>query len=907
MKKFLTIFFLGGLFFAFFIKGVEASEINYQYNSLLINLKSQYQASALENLKNKGFFGLTSLDALNKNNGVIKIKPLSENKSSSLYGSFQLTFSENKNILPLVFQYEKSFFIKYAEPNYNLEINTYTPNDPYYGQQWNLSKINVPGAWDYDATPPLYGGDSSIIVAVIDTGVAYENYGSYARAQDLENTNFVAGYDFVDGDAHPNDDDGHGTSVAEIIAASTNNAYAIAGIAFNVSIMPVRVIKHGETTTAAVVAQGIDFARVNGADVINLSLGGETSSETLYTAIKAASSAGLIIVASTGNDSHDRIYYPAAYPEVIAVGATKQTDEISAFSNYGAGLDLMAPGENILAEYCYNPPTCSSFHLVSISGTSQAAPHVTAAAALLLSAGLAAEKTEAALFNSAKDLGLAGYDTTFGYGLLDIQGAFALAQSDLNAPTTTLTTEPSEPNGNNGYYVTNPLITLSATDDNGVAATYFRIDSGDWQTYSSPFSLTDGQHLFEYYSKDILTHAELVKSNNIYVDTVAPTLNLNKPIANQVVNGTTFASTGTISDATAGLISLTVGSENQDISSPSFSSNISLDKGVNNITYSLEDRAGHVTTVTRTVFSYPKNNIIVGLGTGETPRVRGFNSAKKLTGEFFTYATTFRGGVNVVAADIDQDGIEEIITGPKSGGGPQIRVFTNRGQLVSQFFAYATTFRGEVNVAAGDVDGDGNVEIIAGAGAGGGPQVRVFDYQGNLKYQFFAYATTFRGGVKVAADDVNGDGLAEIIAGAGTGGGPQVRVFNASGAVLGQFFAFATSFRGGVNVAAGDVDNDGLAEIITVPASSGGAHVRIFNLEGQLKSQFFVYNTLFRGGLNLTTGDFNNDGKNEIITSVGTGYIGPEVKIFDSTGNFITNFMSYTASFRGGISVAGFN
>ncbi|MFH1366366.1 MAG: S8 family serine peptidase [Patescibacteria group bacterium] len=763
------------------------------------------------------------------------------------------------------------------------------------------------GGWDYDTTPPLYGGDSSVIVAVIDTGVAYENYGTFIKARDLENTNFVAGYDFVESDSHPNDDDGHGTSVAEIIAASTNNAYAISGISFNISIMPVRVIKHNATTTAAVVAQGIDFARTNGADVINLSLGGETSSEILYTAIKAASEAGIIIVASTGNDSNDRIYYPAAYPEVIAVGATKQTDEISAFSNYGPGLDLVAPGENILAEYCYNPPICSSFHLVSIAGTSQAAPHVTAAVALLLSAGFDANKTEASLFNSAKDLGTAGYDTTFGYGLLDIQAAFALAQSDLNAPTTSLTASPAEPNGNNGFFITNPLITLSATDDNGVAATYYRIDSGDWQTYSSPFSLADGQHLVEYYSVDILTHAELVKSNNIYVDTVAPTLALIKPVVNQVVNGTTFISTGAISDATAGLVSLTIGSETQDISSPTFSSSIGLGKGANNITYSLVDRAGHVTTITRTVFSYPKNNILVGLGTGDTPRVRGFDNTKKLTGEFFTYATTFRGGINVLAADINHDGLEEIITGPKSGGGPQIRVFTSRGQLVSQFFAYATTFRGEVNIAAGDVDGDGNIEIIAGAGQGGGPQIRIFDYQGNLKYQFFAYATTFRGGVKVASDDVNADGVAEIIAGAGPGGGPQVRIFDANGNVLDQFFAYATSFRGGVNVAAGDVDNDGMAEIITVPASSGGAHVRIFDIAGQVKSQFFVYNSLFRGGLNLTTGDFNNDGKNEIITSVSTGYIGPEVKIFNSAGNLISNFMSYTSTFRGGISVAGFN
>ncbi|MFA5069676.1 MAG: S8 family serine peptidase [Patescibacteria group bacterium] len=907
MKKFFAIFAFSCLLSAFFVNGAKANQSDYPQNSLILKLKETYQAAALENLGNRGIFSLSSLDALNKNQGVIKIKPLSEKKTSSLYGSFQLNFDENKNIPELVATYEKNPYVKYAELNYILKINTFSPNDPYYSQQWNLAKINTALAWDYDATPPLYGGSSSIVVAVLDTGVAYENYGSFIRAPDLENTNFVAGYDFMENDKHPNDDDGHGTSIAEIIAASTDNDRAIAGIAFNISIMPVRVIKHDSTTTAAVVAQGIDYARENGADVINMSLGGETSSEILYTAIKDAVNAGLIIVASTGNDSNDRIYYPAAYPEVIAVGATKQTDEISAFSNYGAGLDLMAPGENILAEYCTNPPTCSRFRQASLNGTSQAAPHVTAAAALLLSSGLTAEKTEAALLNGAKDLGLAGYDTTFGYGLLDIEGAFALAENDINSPTTTLTTKPAEPDGDNGYFITYPRITLSATDNNGVAATYYRINSGSWKLYSQSFSLADGQHLIEYYSKDIISNNEMKKSAYIYVDTAAPSLQISLPFADQTVYASSLVSKGTMSDATSGVISLSIDDHAQETTAATFSEELILNKGINSLTYSVEDRAGHVTSITREVYSYPKNNILIGLGSGELPRVRGFNSENKLTGEFLAFAATFRGGLNVVAADINQDGAEEIVTGPKSSGGPQVRIFTGGGQLVSQFFAYATTFRGEVNIAAGDVDGDGKVEIIAGAGAGGGPHIRIFDYKGNLKEQFFAFAATFRGGVKVAADDVNGDGVSEIIAGAGAGGGPQVRIFEADGTVLSQFFAFAATFRGGVNLAASDIDNDGTAEIIAAPQSSGGPQVRVFDRDGNVKNQFMVYSNAFRGGLNLGSGDFNNDGINEIITSVSTGYIGPEVKIFGMAGNFIANFMAFSSSFRGGITVAGFN
>ncbi|MCH7492250.1 S8 family serine peptidase [Patescibacteria group bacterium] len=142
-----------------------------------------------------------------------------------------------------------------------------------------------------------------------------------------------------------------------------------------------------------------------------------------------------------------------------------------------------------------------------------------------------------------------------------------------------------------------------------------------------------------------------------------------------------------------------------------------------------------------------------------------------------------------------------ILTGTGNGGGPQVRVLDDGGNLQSQFFAYADTFRGGVNVAAGDVDGDGIMEIITGAGDTGGPQVRVFSNKGALKAQFFAYHESFRGGVQVASGDMYGDGAYEIITGAGNGGGPQVRVFSLKGNVRSQFFAYLDNFRGGVNVA----------------------------------------------------------------------------------------------------------
>jgi len=221
--------------------------------------------------------------------------------------------------------------------------------------------------------------------------------------------------------------------------------------------------------------------------------------------------------------------------------------------------------------------------------------------------------------------------------------------------------------------------------------------------------------------------------------------------------------------------------------------------------------------------------------------------------------------VYVAAGDIDGDGCADIITGAGPGGGPHVRVIKRNpnGSLeeLTSFFAYDPNFRGGVHVAAGDVDGDGRADIITGAGAGGGPHVRVFkrDPNGSLAELtgFFAYTPVFTGGVYVAAGDVDGDGLADIVTGAGPGGGPHVRAFkrnsNGSLAELTGFFAYDPAFRGGVRVATADVDGDGRADIITGAGPGGGPHVRVITrgTDGSLSelTGFFAYAPSFAGGV----------------------------------------------------------
>jgi len=272
---------------------------------------------------------------------------------------------------------------------------------------------------------------------------------------------------------------------------------------------------------------------------------------------------------------------------------------------------------------------------------------------------------------------------------------------------------------------------------------------------------------------------------------------------------------------------------------------------------------------------------------------------------FQVFNENFRGGVNVASGDVNGDGIDEIIAGAGFSGGPHVRVFDQNGNLISQFFAYNQNFRGGVNVSAGDVNGDGIDEIIAGAGFSGGPHVRVFDQNGNLISQFFAYNQNFRGGVNVAAGDVNGDGIDEIVTGSGFGGGPQVRMFKGDGSLEGQFFAYDENFRGGVRVAIANLGggtNGNKGKIITVPGKTGSAEIKIFDNHANVLDKFFAYHEKFKGGATLAVADIDRDGVDEIVTGAGPGG-GPHVKIFYSDGSLLGSFYAYDESFGGGVSV----
>jgi serine protease len=314
--------------------------------------------------------------------------------------------------------------VEAAEPLMRFAAS-FVPNDPAYAKQWNLKMINMPKAWDRTK-------GKGVVVAVLDTGVAFEDHDDFRQVPDLKGTKFVDGYDFVNKDRHANDDHGHGTHVAGTIAQATNNGEGVAGVAFEAAIMPVKVLDHFGGGTSADIADAIRWAADHGANVINMSLGGGGRSVVMEKAVEYARKKGVVVVCAAGNGGRGIVEYPAAYPGSVAVAAVGPSGQRAPYSSWGKELDLAAPGgdkrqgeEAGIIQNTIDPKDVSQAVYASYQGTSMATPHVAGLAALLFAAGAKnPDQVEKALFASAHPpKGATGWTDQYGHGVIDAEAA----------------------------------------------------------------------------------------------------------------------------------------------------------------------------------------------------------------------------------------------------------------------------------------------------------------------------------------------------------------------------------------------------------------------------------------------------------------------------------------------------
>ena len=386
-------------------------------------------------------------------------------KGRSLSGVQRLAVSEVVSLDSVLAAYRSSPYVAEAGATRVARI-LQTPNDPSFPYQWHLRSTDG-GIWADTAWELETNRGAGVLVAVIDTGVAYEDYNgslggrpqSFKQAPDLAATTFVAPWDFANNDAHPDDDHGHGTHVTGTIAENTGNAYAMAGVAYNASIMPLKAMDYAGNGNDADIVDAIYYAVNNGAKIINMSLGwpdtggpdanGNVCTEIvgLNAALDYAYAHGVTVVAASGNDGGGTVLCPAAYPTVIAVGATRFDGQVTSYSDQGSALDIAAPGgdpyvdqngdgypDGVLQQtLCYDPTIMlllnwyGSFCNVYNAGTSMATPHVAGTAALLLgeNPNLTPDQVRGYLQSTARDRGAPGWDSANGWGALDAAGAVA--------------------------------------------------------------------------------------------------------------------------------------------------------------------------------------------------------------------------------------------------------------------------------------------------------------------------------------------------------------------------------------------------------------------------------------------------------------------------------------------------
>lgn len=847
-------------------------------------------------------------------------------------------------------QYQGDPNVLSIEPQHTRHI-TNTPNDPYFNDpisgesQWHHYQSNDIDIDSTDAWDALTDA-STVVVAVVDSGVDLDhadlaaniwvNSGEIAgNGIDDDGNRFeddVNGWDFTNNDNDPNpapdgvDNDGdlevdggvvHGTHVAGLIGAVGNNGVGVTGVAWNVQIMAVRALDDEGSGTDEDLAQAMKYAADNGADIINLSLGGYGNDSILQAGVDYAQAAGVLVVAAAGNDTtnlNSDPFYPACSDSVLGVASTNAADEASYFSNFGTDcVDIASPGSSMLSTlYTDDPAYSFTDDYGYLSGTSMATPVISGAAAILLAANptFSASDLTSALTSTVDDIGLGD---EYGSGRLNVASALENAislptmsawetasstgQIDSGERTTETTpyftwTEGFDPDGIAGYWVSfgknsnvDPASegTFQTTQNFSPTTTF----SGNDQAYYLRIKIQDvdgdishAAGTFEYVFDN-----KVARPDTFELSVVQGGLRLDwtkvsgdhvssYQVRRSLHNQNKFKTVTTLTSSKAYYVDQSVVSEkNYDYRL----------KVIDNLDNS-------ASTAKKNKVFYGIEWLAMGAGPGFAPKVVVYDTnTSKVKSSFSAYPSSMTQGVEVATGDVDGDGIDEIITGTGDGAVAEVRVFELDGTQIGNWFPYSATSTTGVRVGTADTDKDGIYEVVTVPGPGATPLVRRFTKNGShLGTDFYALDGKFKGGAFISGVDFDGNGKDELAIGAGPGGGAQVTVNNPNtGEIKANFFAYDQyTFKGGIRVSRADTDGQGGEEVVAVPAV-GTSHTQMFSrvpgAVNQLNPGFFAYDTAYTSGFNISALDITQDGQDELAIGTGPGMYS-EVALYDKTG-----------------------
>lgn len=882
--------FLLALFLGLFAVPAFAVEPNYAQGEIIVKFKTE-RARVTANFLNWQDLGKEEdLESLN----------------ASLY-----QIKSDKSVLNKIEELKNDPGVEYVQPNFRYQINSLGTDDTYHDYLWGLENegqlvndvvgttdadIDLAGAWGINE-----GTNQEVIIAEIDTGVAYDHPDLASNMWDGsncldENGNFLGGcihgynYGIGTNDPWPHSSS-HGTHVAGTLAAVKNNNLGVAGVAPNAKIMALQASREDGYFYDTEIAKSINFASFNGAKVINASFGGGAfNCQTIFDqlAYEAISNFDGLFVAAAGNDSseHDGASYFATPSDfghdtvcwqgldnVISVAATDQFDYLAIFSDYGKNyVDVAAPGENIISTIISGAEYSYGFY----QGTSMASPHVSGLAALLWGAypEYSYQQIKEAIIYSGDLVGDLENKLVSGRRI----NAYSAMQY-FSAPQKPEVENVVSPTSDKTQRIFGTKASNTSIWVNGEEV----VAIDELTQWSAWVDLEKGQNSFTILAKNNLgTESESVSVNielNYAYDQIgiisSPISNLYAQIKRLGHHGRKIKTISPFGGKATGAVKIIGADTNGD----------------------------------------NKKEIVVAPGAGLGRKVKIYYSNGKYKNGLYAFDKGFNSGANIAAADVDGDNIDEIIVSPEGNFKPEVKIFkyvSKKFVLLAKASVYSNSFKNGINIAIGDINLDGKDEIIVAPKENYTPRVKVYAYRGG-KLKMLAQKIVFhksrKQGVVVKTADLNGDNKQEIIAYPRTGTSVYVGQY-ANGKisrltardVFGDY-----TYDGELEIEAGDTNLDGKDELVVSSKTAASPKIEIYKFLANsldLFDTFYAYSKTFQGGVNIQVKEVDADGRDELITAPVSGK--QKVKVFDVENkkeHLHSSFYPFGKSFKGGINL----